>query len=146
MKNLAILIDSPGYSQKFRYLTREINLLSRDINVVVFTCEPGPKPAKADFPIMELIHGYDFEGVTISTDIYTTLVMNNMLCPTDRYFYNWDLEHLYSPYSIDILQQVFKNKLIARNQCRADLLKSTWHKPEFILEDFNHEQLEKLFQ
>ncbi len=146
MKNLAILIDKPGYSQKFRYLTRELNLLSRDINVVVFACEPGPIPDKADFPIMELTHGYDFNGVVISTDIYTTLVMNNMLQPVDRYFYNWDLEHIYSPFSIEILQKVFKNKLIARNQVRADLLKSTWHDPEFILEDFNHEQLEKLFQ
>jgi hypothetical protein len=144
VKNLAILIDRPGYSQKFRYLVQELNQLSKDINAVVFYCEPGPVPYKADFPMMDLVHGYGFEGTIISTDIYTTLVMNNMLCPTERYYYVWDFEHLYNPYSIDVLKSIFNNKLLARSDTRFRVLESTWHRPDCILEEFNHEKLEKL--
>jgi hypothetical protein len=146
VKNLAILIDRPGHGQKFKYLCEQLNLLTPTINVVVFHCEPGPIPNNANFPMMDLVHGYDFQGTIVSTDIYTTLVMNNMLRPVDRYYYVWDFEYIYNPYSIDILKQVFKNKLIARNKDRFEYLESTWHKPELIIENFNHEELEKLVQ
>ncbi len=144
MKNLAILIDKPGYSQKFRCLTEELNKLPSNINVIVLTCEAGPIPTKANFPIMDLIHGYGFDGTVISTDIYTTSVMNNMLCPKDKYFYVWDLEYIYNPYSLALLENVFNNKLLARNQIRYDILKSSWKTPEIILNEFNYEQLQQL--
>jgi hypothetical protein len=144
VKNLGILIDRPGHSQKFRYLTDALNQLPKDINAVVFYCEIGAVPFKTDFPMMDLIHGYSFDGTIISTDIYTTLVMNNMLCPKDRYYYVWDFEHLYAPYSMELLQSVFKNKLLARSKTRFDVLKATWKKPVEILEEFNYEKLAKL--
>jgi hypothetical protein len=145
VKNLVILIDRPGNSQKFQAITRELNRLDKSINAVVSYCELGPVPIKAQFPMMDLVHVYNFEGVVVSTDIYTTFVMNNMLCPTKKYFYVWDLEYLYQPYSMSMLKDIFSNKLIARNKTRFDVLKSTWHTPEFIMEEFSHENLQQLF-
>lgn len=146
MKNLAILIDKLGHTQRFRTLTRELNQLDKNINVTVFYCEPGPTPDRINFPILELMYSYIFKGTVIATDIYTAQVMNNIIGETDKYYYPWDLEHIYQPYPMSTLQNVFKNKLIARNQNRYDLLKSTWHEPKLIIEDFNHEQLGQLFK
>lgn len=147
MKDLAILIDRPGYSQKFRLMAQELNKLNTaapDINLTVYYCEPGPIPIEAKFPMMDLVHGYGTKAVLISTDLATTYAMNNFLCPKDRFFYVWDLEYIYQPYSFSILSELFKNKLLARNKFRYDVLKSTWSTPHLIIEDFNHEQLIKL--
>ncbi len=145
MKNLAILIDKLGYSQKFISLSTELNKLSSDINVTVFYCEGGAFPQKINFPVLEIVNGYIFEGVVIATDLYTAQIMNNMMATKDKYYYPWDLEYIYRPYSINELKGAFNNKLIARNQERYDILNSTWKQPELIIEDFNVKQLERLF-
>lgn len=145
MKNLAILIDKLGFSQKFASLSTELNKLSNDINVTVFYCESGPLPQKINFPVLEMVNGYIFEGIVIATDLYTAQIMNNIMATKEKYYYPWDLEYIYRPYSMTVLKSAFDNKLIARNQNRFDILASTWHKPELIIEDFNYEQLGKLF-
>lgn len=145
MKNLAILIDKPDHSQKFLSMTAELNKLSSQINITVFYCEPGPIPNKINFPVVELLYGYLYDGKIIATDIFTANVMNNMMGDNVKYYYPWDLEYIYQPYPIDMLRKVFSNKLIARNQDRFDILASTWHEPELIIEDFNGKQLERLF-
>lgn len=145
MNNLAILIDRPGHSQKFLSLASALNQLPSNINAVVFYCEPGPVPFKIHFPMMDMMYAYNFEGIIISTDIYTTLVMNNLLCPIDKYYYVWDLEYIYEPHTIPTLKSVFSNKLIARNKVRNRILTSTWHKPVKIIEDFNENDLRNLF-
>jgi hypothetical protein len=145
LKNLAILVDKLGCSQKFISLSQQLNKLSSDINVTVFYCESGPLHEKINLPALEIVNGYIYEGIVIATDIYTAQIMNNMMATKDKYYYPWDLEYIYRPYSIDTLKSVFNNKLIARNQTRFDILASTWHKPEVIIEDFNYEELGKLF-
>ncbi len=145
MKNLAILINKLGYTQLLRSLTKELNQLDNSINVTVFYCELGQVPDKMNFPILEIMHSYIFTGTVIATDIYTAQVMSNILGTTEKYYYPWDLEYIYRPYPLGVLSDVFSNKLIARNQTRYDMLKSTWKTPELIIEDFNDKQLERLF-
>jgi hypothetical protein len=148
MKNLGILIDRPGHSQKFRYLTESLNRLDSSFNTVVFYAEPGIVPVKANFSLMHMVHCLDFKGVMVSTDIYTTGIMLNALRPEKRFFYVWDLEYLYTPYNFNDLQLCFNNdkiNLISRNEYRANLLERTWRKSHMIMEEFNYEQLQKLF-
>lgn len=145
MKNLAILIDKPDHSQKFISLTTELNKLPSEINTTVFYCEPGPIPNKINFPVLEIMYGYIFEGIVIATDLFTANVMKNMMATKEKYFYPWDLEYIYRPYAFNLLKDAFGNKLIARNQSRYDILNSTWKQPELIIEDFNVKQLERLF-
>ncbi len=146
MKNLAILVDTLGHSQKFRDITQSLNRLDNSINATVFYCEPGIIPNPINFPVMEIMYSYIFNGVVVATDIYTAQVMENILGTTGKYYYPWDLEYVYQPYPMQVLKTVFDNKLIARNKARYDILKSTWHEPELIIEDFNVEQLERLFK
>lgn len=147
MKNLGILIDHPGHSQKFKCITEEIAKLPSDINTTIFMVEPGVIPSQTNFPVLNLVYAYDFCGTLISTDVYTTLVLNNCLRPKKRYFYVWDLEYLYQPFNFADLQKIFANpkiELIARNEFRHDLLSRTWKEPKFTMENFNHERLQHL--
>lgn len=146
MKNLAILIDTLGHAQKFRAITKALNQLDNSINATVFYCEPGPIPEKINFPVMEIMYSYVFNGIVIATDIYTSQVMENILGAKEKYYYPWDLEYIYQPYPLQTLKTIFSNKLIARNQSRYDILKSTWHEPELIIEDFNDKELGRLFK
>jgi hypothetical protein len=146
MKNLAILIDRLGYSQKLKRIIEECNKLPSDINIVLFSAEYGPLPAKTNFPIMEMIKCFDFDGTFISTDIYTTQIMQNVLLCKKKIFYVYDLEYLYQPYTFSILNSIFNSDidLVARNQYRYDILKNTWKEPIDIMEEFNHKTLMKL--
>lgn len=146
MNNLAILVDTLGYSQKFRAITKALNQIDNSINATVFYCEPGPIPERINFPVMEIMYSYVFNGIVISTDIYTTQVMENILGTKEKYYYPWDLEYIYQPYPINTLKNVFNNKLIARNEERYNVLNSTWKKPELIIEEFDAKQLERLFR
>lgn len=145
MKNLAILLDKVNNSQKFFSLAQSLNSICNDINAVVFACEIEQANIRTNFPIMEMVHGYVFDGIVISTDFYTTSIMNNIMMATDKYYYQWDIEHIYNQYSFAFLRTVFNNKVIARNEYRYNYLKSTWREPEFIMQEFNHERLERLF-
>lgn len=148
MKNLGILIDRTHQNQKFRLLADSLNKLPSDINTTVFSAEPGPVPVDTTFPIMNLVYAYGFNGVLISTDIYTTLVMNNCLRATKKYFYVWDIEYLYHHFGFVDLQKTYNNpniELIARNKFRQNVISKTWKKPSLIIEDFNYANLEQLF-
>lgn len=147
MKNLGILIDRAGFSQKFKTLAEQLNQIPSTINVVVFYAEYAPNPLATNFPLMPLVNAFCFDGVTISTDIYTTLVMDNFLRATKKYFYQWDIEHVYHPIDNERLEKALNNdniQLIARNEYRAELLEKTWKKPYSIIREFDHEQLQKL--
>lgn len=145
MKNLAVLIDKPGFTQKFKRLAEELNKLSNNINVTLFCAERGPIPVKMHFPIMELVTCYNFDGTMLSTDLYTTQIMRNCLRPQRKLFYVYDLEYLYSPFTFSFLNSVYNSdvELIARNQTRYNILKNTWKEPAGILEEFNYEQLQR---
>lgn len=149
MKNLAILIDRFGYNQKCKRICEEINLLAQNpaVNPLIFFAEYGPLPIPINFPIMELVKCVDFSGVFISTDFYTTEVMNNSLFSTKRYFYVWNMDYLYGQYPFQMLNSLYNNpktELLARNQHRFNILKNTWKEPAKIVEEFNHKQIEAL--
>ncbi len=147
MKQLAILVDNLGYSQKSKKICDALAKISNEYNPVVFVAEYSPLPVPTTFPIMELVKAYDYEATFISTDFYTTQIMNNCLRPIKKYFYVWDLEYLYSGFNFSILNQMYNNPtvdLIARNKYRFDILKNTWKQPKFIMEEFDHKILEEL--
>lgn len=147
MKTLGILIDKAGYSQKFKHIAEELNKLDSSINAVVFYNESAPIPLQTKFTMMHSLHALNFDGVLMSTDIYTSSIMLNSLRPSKRFFYVWDLEYMYRPFSFGELQSVYNNKkieLIARNEYRARLLARTWKAPHSIMEEFNYERLQKL--
>lgn len=147
MKNLAILVDKLGFTQKSQILCEELNKISEDINITVFCAEYAPVPIKTNFPVMELIKCYDFKGIFIATDFYTVQVMNHCLFPQKKFFYVWDLEYLYHPLPFEALNNIYNNKdihLLARNQDRYNILESTWKKPFDILNEFDHKKLESL--
>lgn len=147
MKNLAILVDKLGFTQKSQMLCEELNKMSEDINVTVFCAEYAPVPIKTNFPVMELIKCYDFKGVFIATDFYTVQIMNNCLFPQKKFFYVWDLEYLYHPLPFDILNNLYNSKdveLLSRNVDRDMILESVWKRPHSVLHEFNHKELEAL--
>lgn len=148
MKSLGILIDKPGHSQKFRCLTEQLNKLDSSFNVVVFYTEPGIIPIQTKFSLMHVIHSLNFEGIMISTDLYTTQIMLNALRPTKRFFYVWDLEYMYDGLSFAELQTLYNNdkvELISRNEYRDNIMQRTWKKSYTTMEDFNYERLQQLF-
>lgn len=148
MKNLGILITRPGMNQLFLTMIQQLAKLPPDINTTVFAADYGPTPAGCTFPIMDLMHCYNYEGVLISTDLYTSMVLLNALCPTKRYFYVWDLEYTLMPQSANNMQNIYNNdklELIARNDFRSKILEKTWKKPHSIIEEFNHVKLQELF-
>lgn len=147
MKNLAILVDKLGFTQKSQLLCEELNKMSHNINITLFCAEYAHVPIKTNFPIMELIKCYDFKGVFIATDFFTVQIMNNCLFPQKKFFYVWDLEYLYHPLPFDALNNVYNNKdieLLVRNLDRYTIMESTWKKPHGILHEFNCKELEAL--
>lgn len=148
MKNLGILINKPGMNQLFLTMVQELSKLDSDINITVFACDYGPT-LNCSFPVMDIVHAYNYEGILISTDLYTSMILLNTLCPSKRFFYVWDCEYMYMPQTASNMRNIYTNnkiELIARNEFRAKLLEKTWKKPHSIIEEFNHVKLQELFQ
>tara|TARA_R110000824_G_scaffold7728_2_gene34974 strand:+ start:15285 stop:15740 length:456 start_codon:yes stop_codon:yes gene_type:complete len=150
MQKLGILLDSPGKTQEFQSLSTELNKLScSDIDIIVFYAEYGIIPTQTNFALMQMVYAFDYDGILISTNHYTTSIMKNVLRCKKKFFYVWNLEWIYKPLNFSQIESLYTSpdiNLLARSKSHADVLERTWQKPVAIIEDFNHEQIKKIIE
>ena len=148
MQKLGILIDSPGQTQLFRALSSQLNQLTcTDRDIIVFYAEYGIIPAYTKFSLMQMTYAFNYDGILISTNHYTTAVMKNVLRCKKKFFYVWNLEWMYQPFQFAQIESLYTSpdiNLLARSQSHADIIERTWQKPVSIIEDFNQEKIEKI--
>lgn len=147
MRNLGILIERPGYNQKFLGILENSTKLSPDINLVVFFYDYGPVKWNINFAMMEIIHAYNFPGTLIATDYFTADVMHNALQTQRKYNYIWDMNHVFTGIPDTVLNSQFNNplsELIVRNEFVAQNIRKVWGREPIIMDNFNYEQLGQL--
>ena len=147
-----IIVDSLGMSQLSYELTSSLNkLITLDEywDIIVFYRNYDKYMISPLFGMMQETEAWGFDAPIISTDLTTTKILLNALRPTKKFFYIWNLEWKNGLYDIEELYNVYCHKdinLIARNQSHFDLIKECWKEPVAIIEDFNHEQIIRLFK
>lgn len=147
-----IIVDSLGMSQMSYELTRSLNKipsLKQYWDIIVFYRSYDKYLLPPLFGMMQEIEAWGFDGPVMSTSLITTKTLLNALRPRKKYFYVWNLEWKIDSYDIEELHSIYCNpdiELIARNKYHFDLIKETWKEPAGIIEDFNHEQIIRLFE
>jgi len=147
-----IMVDALSMSQQSFNIIKELNKLSkidRYIDVILFYHRYDRYPVTPYFAMLQEQEVWGFDGPIIATNILSVERLIKCPSPKDKYFYIWDLEWIYNPYfKYKYLRSIYQNesiKLIARSESHLNIIEKCWKKPVGILEDFNHEQLIKIF-
>ena len=148
----AIMVDALGTSQQsFRIIT-EINKttkIDRYIDIVLFYHRYDRPPISPHFCMMQQQEAWGFDGPIMATSLMSAEILLKCPCPKSKFFYVWDLEWIHNPFlTYKYFRSIYQDekiKLIARSESHANIIENLWKKPVAILEDFNHEQLIKIF-
>jgi len=151
---LGIIVDTLSNYHFGIELTKNLNQLivnHPEIDVIVFRDDPSLLPTETPkFAIMHIKETWRYDGVLISTNMMTTEVLIKSPCTKHKFFYCWDLEWLYQERpTYSYLQNIYNNPnipLIARNEEYSKTIQNIWRKPYCTIQEFNHEQLFKLFE
>ena len=154
LSKLGIIVDSVNYFHLGVELTTNLNKFIThhpDIDVIVFTNEPSFNLVeKQKFSIMHTKETWRYDGVLISTNMLTTEILMKSPCCSHKFFYCWDLEWMYQERpSFQYLNSLYNNNsipLISRNEQYHKIISNVWKTPVTLIEEFNHEQLFKLFK
>lgn len=98
----------------------------------VFFCNvthPLKEPRFACYQIAEM---YNYDGVSIATDLQTANKLLFMLSPPEKYFYVWELEWFKFPHrNYHDFAQIYRNpelKLIARTEDYANMIEHCFNR------------------
>jgi len=91
---------------------------------------------------------FNYSGYAIATCLYTAKQLIQCPGPIKKFFYIWDFEWTTKQYNYLDIEPIYLHDditLIARSKYHKDIIDNCW-KQSIIIEDFNHEQLTKLFR
>jgi hypothetical protein len=139
-------------SQQWNTILPTLEKFTRHTNIspMIF-CDILPtQTITAKIPIFSLVDAFGFDGITIANNLssaHSSLLLPNV---KQRYFYMWDLEWLLPDYlDFHMAHSIYTNpkmKLISRHQNHYDIFKKCWKVPDFIIEEFNYDDIYKLLQ
>lgn len=146
--SLGILINSFDISQLRISILHNLKRI-KDVTPYVFYNElPEVYLKDLSFAALSSREAYGFNGYTIATCLHTAKQLLQCPCPTKKFFYMWDFEWMKQQYNYNVIQEIYLNDdltLIARSEYHKKLIDNCW-KQSIIVEDFNHEQLTRLFK
>lgn len=147
-----IMIHSLGVSQLSMHLIYELNQVptyNEYVDIIVFYREYGKILKTPKFALMQEENAWGLNGPVMSTDLQTTSRL--LLCPKPKrkIFYVWNLEWMFHQYDAEAIARIYCHRdiiLVARSPEHAKIISNCWKDPVAILEDFNHEQLIRIFK
>lgn len=148
IKSFGILVDKLNIEQRDILITLELNKLCKkyyDLCPIVFFQEYAKTIQPLLFARLPTKEIFCYRSPIIANDIKTALLVNKCICATRKILYMWDLEWLYNQYNFNILSEIYHNfEIIVRSQTHFDLFNKVWRKPDYIVEDFNYEQIRNI--
>jgi len=148
IQSLAVLLNKIDLSQRaYQTISALNNLVNKRVDIcpLIFYQDYGPYPLQPRFSTMQYIESWSFDGDLIATDLNTAKTA--LECPraSRRLLYMWDLEWIYNKrLSYDILSEIYlsdKIELIVRSKEHYDIVNKYWREPQYIIEDFNIEEI-----
>ena len=146
-----ILVNRIDGSQLGFNITSCINHISENminVDIIVFTKEPSIPPTTPLFAIMPDTEIWGFNSPVISTDLETTSSLINMVGPTKKYFYVWDLEWMrLESFMHKELSKIYNHEdieLISRSKRHQLITGECWRYPSHIMNDFSHKDLMRI--
>ena len=139
-----------GSQQSYKLCQAANTMVMEDIaDIIVFHDEWDVSPIDTTFMMLQKQHMWSYEGVLVATDIRSAEQVIKSPGPCKKYFYLWNLEWLYIPeFPNSRLSNVYQNPnidLIVRSEYHANLVTKCWKKPTHIIEDFDKNELAKIF-
>ena len=97
--------------------------------------------------LAQSIKDYGFNQPIIVNDIESAALLYNCPCPTRKIYYAWDLEWIYDEsYNLNKYHKIYHSfEIIVRSQTHYNIFKKVWKEPNYLIEDFNYEQIRDLF-
>lgn len=146
---LGILTNKVDISQLGVTLTAEVNALviSKGIDVIVFHHDWEIVPAIPHFAFLQEKEVWGFDAPVIATNVFQAEKLIRAPRPTRKYLYVWNLEWLYEDTDYNIYAHIYQHdnlELIARSVSHAQIIEQCWKKPAFIMDDFDHNVLERI--
>lgn len=150
LKSFGIIINKLGIEQKDICIITELNKLvnsNSEICPILFFSEYSKTVTVPLFARMPIEEAYCFNQPIIANDIESATLLDNCPCPTRKIYYIWDLEWIYDEnYNLNKYHKIYHSfEIIVRSQTHYNIFKKVWKKPDYLIEDFNYEQIRDLF-
>ena len=148
MLELGVLVEKLDMDQKSLDIINSLNVATdnNELCPIVFFLEYGAQPKTCLFAKMQAEEVYCYSHPVIDTDIKTAELLIECPLPTKKFLYLWDMDWLYSPEKFGIYNKVFQSMdIITRCKSHSELVKQCWLKDNYIIEDFNYVELQRLF-
>lgn len=145
---LGILINTFDISQMSISILHNLKRIKDVTPYVFYNTVPEFYLKDQSFASLSSCEAYGFNGYLIATSIYTARQAIECPAPKRKFLYVWDFEWMNKQYSYEYLQSIYLNDeltLMARSEYDKKLIDNCW-KQSIIIEDFNHEQLTRLFK
>jgi hypothetical protein len=151
MNSIAILVRDMNQNQCAFYATNKLNEWfaqdSKRTGAIYYENLAPFAPLQPNFPLMNIMEAFNFDGVMIATDLSTAAKMLNMPGPKRRIFYTYDLEWLrFNPKrSFEELAMLYRSprlELWARSESHKKIIENNFNREVNILEEFNFSRLE----
>ncbi len=148
INTLGILINSFEVSQMSISILHNLKRIKNVVPYVFYNELPEFYLKDLSFTTLSSRETYGYQGYTIATSLYTARQLLECPSPKKKFFYVWDFEWTMKQYNYNEIQDIYLNDeltLIARSEYHKKLIDNCW-KQSIIIEDFNHEQLTRLFK
>ena len=151
IKRFGVCVQQPAYCYAQKCVVDCLHAFVKND----YLCSPniyflthGYYPPPLWIPSFQIAECWAMEIPMIATDFTTAQFLTQTLSNTQRYFYSWNLDWLYSTRpSHKELDNVYNNPnihLIARCKEHARLLKQCWKEPIDTIEEFNYDGIKQL--
>jgi len=146
IKSFGVIVHNFNISQRDYTINLELNKLTKkyyDLCPVLFFGEYAKLAYKPSFGRLPLKEVCCYKHPVIATDIKSALLLKECICPPRKILYVWDLEWLYrTDYSFDIYSKIYHSfEIIVRSESHYNLFTKVWRKPNYLIEDFNHDKI-----
>jgi hypothetical protein len=149
LKSFGIVLNKLNIEQKDICIITQINEMvekNADLCPILFFSEYAKTVAVPLFARMPIEEAYCFTNPVIVNDIESAELILECPCPTRKIFYLWDLEWIYdSNFSFEKYLRIYNSfEIIVRSGSHYNLFSKVWRKPDYLIEEFNHEQIRDL--
>ena len=151
LKSFGVVLNKLNIEQKDITIINELNKLVNkywDLCPIVFFSEYAKTSTVPLFARMPIEEVYCFSNPVIANDIESATLLLNCPCPTRKMYYLWDLEWIYDDkFNFNKYSLIYNSfEIIVRSQSHYNLFSKIWRQPNYLIEDFNYEQIRNLFQ
>ena len=148
MNKIACLIENLGASQYSHSLIKNFNELSKNNDVYFFSKVPPMITSNICFSVMNIYNMNNFHGNIFATNIEDASILKKLTSKSKKFLYLWDIEWIRQPQDFYKNIEVLKSKdinLVVRSESHALIVENYVNKQvDYILEDWNHEQILKI--